>query len=98
MIEPQKAVFLYGDGAIVVCENGDCWKHDKRLRSSMGACFTGWKSMSSDQIYRAMDWLALEIVEFGGVPVRLVRDAMLDNIAGYLEYSNQSGLLAVRGK
>lgn len=44
-----------------------------------------------------MDWLALEIVEFGGAPIRMVRDAMLDNVAGYLEYSNQSGRLAVPG-
>jgi hypothetical protein len=98
MIDPQKAVFLYGDGRIVVCENGDCWKHDKGLTFSHGACFTGWKNLSDDQIYRAMDWLALEIVEFSGAPIRLARDAMLDNVAGYLEYSNQSGLLAVRGK
>lgn len=98
MIEPQKAVFLYGGEMIIVCENGNCWKYDQKLRGSHGACFTGWKDMTDEEVYRAMDWLAIEFAEFSEIPIRRVRDAMIDNVRGYREYQNRSGRLALGGK
>lgn len=98
MIEPQKVVFLHSDTHIIACENGQCWRHENELHKSHGACFTHWRCMSDAEIYRAMDWLAIELAEFTSIPVRVIRDVMLDKVQGYREYQNESGRLAIHGK
>lgn len=101
-IEPKKAIFLFqkpSDKSKAAIMVGDS---DRRgtygdWPCSHGAVYTHWKSMSDEQIYQAMTWLALEMVEFPGIPIRMVRDAMSDSVIGYREYCDRSGKLALRG-
>lgn len=52
-----------------------------------GRCFAGWKDLSDEQIFRALEFLILEMVEFYGVPAKQARDAIEKSVAGYLEWS-----------
>lgn len=102
MIEPQKAMFLYQPnrvgrrGFLIV---GDSDRRGEGFYSSwkcsMGACFAHWKSMSDEEIYQCMHWLALEIAEFAGVSIRNIRDMMAENVRGYREYDDKVGKMAL---
>lgn len=41
-----------------------------------------------------MHWLALEISEFAGVPMRMIRDQMQEKVIGYKEYAERIGRMA----
>lgn len=94
IIKPQEAVFLFDDGKVFICKKGD---HStcRKWRRSLGACHTHWEKLTDDEAFQAMTWIALEIVEFSGVPIRLVRDQMEDRVIGYKRYADASGRLAL---
>lgn len=101
-IKPQKAMFLYDPstktrpGIIRVVDSDGRGSYGK-WKCSLGACCSHWKHLSDEEIYQAMNWLALEIVEFAGVPMRFLRDQMEENVIGYREYNNRIGKLAIGG-
>lgn len=56
-----------------------------------GACHAGWSELSDEQIYQALTWLLLEMVEFHGVPMRQGRDCLEDWVDGYREWIARCG-------
>lgn len=53
---------------------------------SFGRCADGWKELSDEQVYQALNIAVLEMVEFHGVPIRFARDCLQDNVEGYREW------------
>jgi len=53
-----------------------------------GRCLAGWKEMSDEQIFRALEFLILEMVEFYGVPINQTRNAIEESVSGYREWSD----------
>lgn len=99
-IKPQKAMFLYdpaenGKPGVIRVVDSDGRGTYGKWKCSLGACMSHWKNLSDEEVYQAMNWLALEIVEFAGVPVRFLRDQMEENVIGYRDYCNRVGKLAI---
>ena len=80
---------IVGDSDRRGCDLYEGWN------GSHGACFSHWKSLSDEQIYQCMHWLALELAEFAGVSIRNIRDMMADNVRGYREYDNKVAAMAL---
>lgn len=102
MIDPQYAVFLYDPakegkrGFLFVGDARSGLERHKILECSLGAsCSPGWASMSDDEIYQCMHWLALEIAEFAGVSIRNIRDMMAENVHGYRAYESKISAMAL---
>lgn len=98
MIEPQKAMFLYDPGTdlrVGLMHVGDSDRRGLGLyskwRCSQGACNAHWRHMSDDEIYQCMHWLAIEMSEFAGVPLRNIRDMMAGEVRGFREYEARIG-------
>lgn len=99
-IKPQKAMFLYdpaenGKPGVIRVVDSDGRGSYGKWKCSLGACMSHWKNLSDEEVYQAMNWLALEIVEFAGVPMRFLRDQMEENVIGYRDYCNRVGKLAI---
>lgn len=102
MIEPQKAVFYFhpendeSPGRVLVYEKGACQEFSRGAHS-LGAVMSGWNRLADEQVYHSMDFLAMEISEFWGVPIARLRDEM-EKVRGYKEHSAKWGRIAMTGK
>lgn len=102
LIDPVKAAFYYHPaedgkpGTVIVCEKWKYPKSDKRYHC-LGGVLAGWKRLNGDEFYHAMDFLAMEISEFAGVPIGELRNEM-EKVRGYKEHSDKWGRMAMTGK
>lgn len=97
MIKPKDAIIQCRIGSADGKQNGVCEvsvRGQLNLKSANGChvftwgrCLAEWKDMSDEQIYRALSFLILEMVEFYGVPIKQARNAIEESVSGYREWS-----------
>lgn len=102
LIEPQKAVFYFHPetdehhGEVLVSEKGACPGFSTGAHS-LGAVMAGWKRLTDDEAYHAMNFVAMEISELWGISMADLRDEM-EKVRGYKEHSDKWGRMAMTGK
>lgn len=111
MIKPSKVMILIGDypyeGSDILAVDIEEYRAGKRPyrassgESSYGACCTYWRKLTDEQIFHALTWLAMEIVEFQprerNISIKDVRDCLEEYVEGYKEYSDRIGMFAIGG-